>query len=786
VTDLARRSGGGARFVGQRIQRREDPRLVTGHGTYVDDIVLPGMLHGAFVRSNVARGTIASLDVSAARKLDGVVAVFTAADLNPRVHASWVDFSGPPGEVPTTPFRALAEGDVRFVGDPIALVIAESRYVAEDACELVEVDIDPQPAVLDMDEARADGAEAVHPELGTNVANIVPPVDDPELDRIFSEAPHIVTETFYQHRYLCVPMETRGVVADWDPYRGEMVVWLSTQGAHGARGFVARACDLPENQVRVIMKDVGGGFGQKMFMIPEELDAVLASRLLGRPVKWIEDRRENLMSGLHAREDRVTVSFAVDDDARILGVRAEHLENAGSFAAAGSSSIGFVGMLFPGPYRIPRVGYSATAVYTNTGGRCSYRGPWMIETVVREQMMDVVAREIGLDPLEFRRRNVVRAADLPYTTAAGLVYDSISAAESLEQAAQMVDYDGFRQMQAKARQDGRLLGLGLSLYVEPSGIAMGSLASEAATIRVSVNGQVQVAMSSGSHGQSVETTVAQVVADYLGIDMDDVTVTQGDTAAAPYGAGTGGSRSAVLCSGAARKASLEIRNKMIDIAAHALEAAPEDLDIDHGFVSVAGSPSRGISLAEVAQMAYLRHDTLPPGMGPGLEASARYTPSSPITWSNSCHACVCEVDEVTGGVRLMRYIVSEDCGVMINPTVVEGQIAGGVAQGIGGVLYERMAYDDTGNPLSTTFVDYLLPTATEVPIIEYGHIETPALTNPGGHKGMGEGGAIGSPPAVANAIADALAHLGARVNRQPLGPADVVAAIEAANGGSYR
>ena len=343
----------------------------------------------------------------------------------------------------------------------------------------------------------------------------------------------------------------------------------------------------------------------------------------------------------------------------------------------------------------------------------------------------------------------------------------------------MIDYDGFRKLQAEAFNEGRLLGLGLSLYVEPSGIAMGSLATEAATIQVSVNGQVQVAMSSGSHGQSVETTVAQVVADELGVAIDNVTVSQGDTAASPYGAGTGGSRSAVICSGAAREASLQIRTKILEIAAHALEAAPEDLVVEGGRISVLGTPTRGLDISEVAQMAYIRPETLPAGTSPGLEASARYTPDAPITWSNSCHACICEVDEVTGRVTLQRYVVSEDCGVMINPTVVEGQIAGGVVQGIGGVLYEHMAYDDAGNPLSTTFVDYLLPTAAEVPLIEYGHIETPAPTNPGGYKGMGEGGAIGSPPAVINAVADALAQIGATVTCQPLGPAEVAAAIAA-------
>jgi carbon-monoxide dehydrogenase large subunit len=401
----------------------------------------------------------------------------------------------------------------------------------------------------------------------------------------------------------------------------------------------------------------------------------------------------------------------------------------------------------------------------------------MMETVVREQMMDVAAREIGLDPLEFRRINVISDDDLPYKTAAGLMYDGVSISASLEQAADMVDYETFRAEQAAARDEGRLLGLGFGLYVEPSGLAVGSLASEAAIVSISVTGHVQALMSSASHGQSVETTVAQVVADQLGVGLDDVTVLQGDTAATPAGPGTGGSRSAVLVSGAATEAAGQVRTKVLAIAAHVLEAAPEDLEIADGRVNVRGTPALAVTITDIARIAYTDPGRLPRGMAMGLEAHTRYTPSAPFTWSNSCHACVCEVDVVTGAVAIRRFVVSEDCGVMINPDVVEGQIAGGVVQGIGGVLYEHMAYDEAGNPLSTTFVDYLLPTAAEVPIIEYGHIETPAPTNPGGYKGMGEGGAIGSPPAVINAVADALAHLGARVNCQPLSPAAVVAAI---------
>ena len=383
---------------------------------------------------------------------------------------------------------------------------------------------------------------------------------------------------------------------------------------------------------------------------------------------------------------------------------------------------------------------------------------------------------MGLDPLEFRQRNVVREEDLPYRTATGLVYDQMTAAANLEQAAEIVGYARFRQQQKAWREQGRLLGIGVSLLTEPSAIAMGWQSTEAATVRMGPNGQVDVVTSSASHGQSLETTIAQVVADELGLKMDNVRVLQGDTASTPAGSGTGGSRSAVLCSGAAREAAQQVRNQMINIAAHRLEAAPEDLEIVDSRIQVAGTPSRGMAIESVAWRAYSYPEALPPGQPPGLEGQSRYKPSSMFTWSNACHICVCEVDPATGVVAMLRYVVSEDCGVMINPTVVEGQIAGGVVQGIGGVLYEHIKYDDDGNPLATTFVDYLLPTTTEVPPIEFGHIEIPG-PGPGGYKGAGEGGAIGSVPAVINAVNDALAPLGVTITRLPASPASIAALL---------
>jgi carbon-monoxide dehydrogenase large subunit len=772
---------GSARFVGQSVVRREDPRFLAGHGRYVDDVVLPGMLHAAFVRSPVARGRIVEIDTTAARELEGVVAVFTATDLEVPEERT------PAGlglAASASPYRPLAVGDVRFVGDPVAIVIASSRYVAEDACDLVDLVLDPMPAVLDLELATTDDSPLVHPELGTNVATAITPTPDPELDEIFGAATHVVTSTFRQCRATNAPMETRGLIAQWDTYNRDMCLWSATQVPHGLRAYCAQLLGVSENRVRVMATDVGGGFGQKIRPYRDEAAVMLAGHRLGRPVKWIEDRHENLTASNQAREEYATVSMALDADGLIQGMRVTFVEEVGAFPLSTTGAMGqFVGAMMPGPYKVPKASFTARAVYTNRCGKAPYRGPWLMETVAREQMMDHVAREIGLDPLELRRRNVVRDADLPYTTATGMVYDQMTTAESLEQAAEMLDYPAFRAEQARARESGRLLGVGLSLYVEPSGAApMGPMSSEQATIRIEPDGRVNVLMGTASTGNSVETTMVQIVADHLGCAIEDVVLQHGDTAVSPVGNGTGGSRYGPVFGGAARQASLDLREKVLEIAAHTMEAAVEDLEMANSVISVRGIPARGVPLAQIAATAYTNPAALPPGMTAELEATARFRPSTTFTWSNACHVCTCEVDPLTGAVTLLRFIVSEDCGPMINPMVVEGQIDGGVVQGIAGVLLEHMVYDEHGNPLTTTFLDYLLPTAADVPMIEHGHIQTSAPSGGGGYKGMGEGGAIGAPAAVANAIADALAPLGVSVTDFPLGPSEVFALIRAADG----
>lgn len=768
--------GGGARFVGQRVARKEDLRFLTGHGTFVDDVVVPGTLHAAFVRSDAARGRIVSIDASEATTIPGVRAVYTVGDLAPLVQDYLVDDEHDAGR----PWRILADGDVRCVGEPVVMVVADSRYLAEDGVQAVVVDIDPEKPLVDYAEALAEGAPLVHPDRDSNLLTAMPAPENPELEAVLESAPLVITETFRQHRYAAVPMETRGVLAAWDGYREELTVWLSTQGPHGARSMFARLLGLDDSRVRVIMPDVGGSFGLKMNARSEELAAVLASFKLSRPVKWIQDRHENLMADEHPREDLATITVATDEEGQLLAEKAHFVESLGAFPAAMSSASILSTMIFPGPYRVPLFAAGAEAVLTNLMGRGSYRGPWMFETVAREQMMDCVAARLGIDPLELRRRNVVRAEDLPYTMATGVVLDQITAAETLDQAAEVIGYEQWRQQQKAARGEGRLVGIGMSLMVEPTAMAFGWMSSDAATVRVGRNGNVDVYASTASHGQSYETTIAQVVADELGVDLENVRVIQGgDTAATPLGPGTGGSRSMIPIT-AARMACREIRSRLLAIVAKTLEASEEDLEIVGGRVQVAGTPTRGMAISEVAAIAYTQPASLPEGIPPGLEAQSRFSPNTFTTWSNACHMCAVEIDPDTGSVTILRYVVSEDCGVMINPNVVEGQIAGGVVQGIGGVLYEHLKYDESGNPLATTFLDYLLPTTTEVPDIECAHIETPAPTNPGGHKGLGEGGAIGAPPAVINAVADALRHLGVQIRSQPLGPADIIQLIEAA------
>jgi carbon-monoxide dehydrogenase large subunit len=766
---------GAARYAGARVPRVEDARLLTGRGVFVDDVALPGMLHACFARSPFARAAVRGIDTSAAAALPGVHCVLTAANLNPGVHEQWHTSIGP--QSPETPRPPLAEDEVRFVGDPVALVVGESRYVAEDAADLVVVDYEPLPPVVEY--TTAGSAEAlVHAAHGSNVIGRVPGRRTEALEEAFASAAHVARETIRQQGYAAVPIECRGIVVDAGSVTGELTIYAATQAPHEWRLFCARLLGIPEHRIRVVARDTGGGFGQKVMVQREDMCVMLAAPLLGAPLKWIEDRRENLLAGGKSRHEQADARLAFDADGTILAADIDFVSDSGAYPTPWPvTTAAVVGMLFPGPYRVPVASFTAETMYTNTAGRSAYRGPWQFETLAREVLLDIAARDMGIDPVELRRRNLVRRDELPYANPLGMTYDSISPRETLEQAVGMLDYDAFRAEQAEARAQGRYLGVGLSTYVEPSTPGYGYYATEAATIRIEPSGTVSVHVAGGSSGNSIETTVVQLTADALGVPVDDIAIVQGDTAVTGFGAGTAGSRSGSMTAGAVRETAVVLRERIAAIVAAKLEASPDDIVLADGRASVRGTPSAGMSLADVAALAYFDPHGLPPGVPAGLEASARYTAEVRSIWVNATHLCTCEVDVATGEVRILRYIVSEDCGPMINPNVVEGQIAGGAVQGIGGALYEHLVYDGDGNPLATTLMDYLVPTAAEVPTIEYGHVETPS-PGPGGYKGVGEGGAIGAPPAVVNAVADALSPFGVRVTDLPLSPSALVGLLD--------
>jgi carbon-monoxide dehydrogenase large subunit len=764
-------SEGATRYAGARVNRVEDARLLTGHGTYVDDIRLPGILHVCFVRSPFPRAAIRGIDTAAARAAPGVHHVFTADDLNPDVKEQWHTSLGPDG--PETPRPPLADTEVRFVGDPVAMVVAESRYLAEDAAELVDVDYEPLPAVVDY--AAADDAGAlVHEAHGSNVIGGLGAPSSADLEDAFASAAHVVRETIWSQPYVPAPMEGRALLVDYSPGTGDFTIYSATQSPHEVRMFCARLLGVPEQRIRVVMRDTGGGFGQKIMVQRDEMCVMLAARKVDGPLKWVEDRSENLTAAGQSRHEHADVALAFDADGAIRGARIDFVSDCGAYPTpwpVGSTMV--VGSLFPGPYRVPLAGFTTKTMYSNRVGRSAYRGPWAFESLAREVLLDIAARRMGTNPIELRRRNLLRRDEFPYVNANGMPFDSITPLETFEQALAMLDYDAFRAEQAAARATGRHLGVGVSTYVEPSTPGFGYYATEAATIRVEPSGAVNVYIAGGSTGNSIETTVVQLTADALGVDIDDVATIQGDTALTGFGGGAAGSRSASMTAGAVRETATILRERIRALAAHKLEASVDDIELAGSRARVRGSPSIGVSLAELARFAYFDPYSLPPGMPAGLEATARYTAETRYIWVNATHLCTCGVDVSTGEVQILRYIVSEDCGPMINPNVVEGQIAGGAVQGIGGALYEHLAYDDAGNPVTTTFMDYLVPTAAEAPVIEYGHIETPS-PGPGGYKGVGEGGAIGAPPAVVNAVADALSPFGVTITRLPLTPSAIL------------
>jgi len=768
------------RYTGASIKRSEDPRILTGAGRYVDDIKLPGMLHAAFVRSPLAHARVVSVDVSAARALPGVVAVFTGAELEE------ITVPGPDalmaligGDGPTPEFTLLATDKVRFAGDPVAIVIAESRYLAEDGCELVEVDYDDLPPVTNASFALDPSSPPLFANLGDNIALPHSRNESGDVAATFAEADRIFDFRIGVHRHQNVPMEGRGCVASYDADRDFMTVHAATQSVHVSKIAVAMRLGMEQDKVRVVAGDIGGSFGLKIGASREELAAAAASRALRRPVKWVEDRGENLTTSGQAREESFDVRAAVSNDGDLLGLDVKMVIDTGSYPSLGVTVPETVEAMLPGPYKLAALGFESTGVTTNKASYVAYRGPWASETFVRERILDLIAKDLGLDPLEIRLRNVAPRTDPPAVMITGRPLVGVTSRESLERIAQLVDFPAFRRRQAEARAQGRYLGIGMATFIEAApgprepGGPSGPLGTESMRLRLEEDGIVALFTGQMPHGQSHQTTLAQIAADEFGVPFEQVRVVVGDTNVVPFGL-TGGSRSATMTGGVALHGARELKAKVLDFASHLMEASVRDLQITDGYVGVRGDPASAIGVGEVARRA--ASGEFGPDVDANLEVEAAFD-GGEGGWSGGTHCAIVEVDVETGLVAVERYVVAEDCGALINPAVVDGQIRGGVAQGIGAVLLERTAYDEDGNCQSATFMDYLVPTACDIPRIEIEHLETVALDADVNFRGVGEGGMIVAPPTMVNAIEDALSPFGVRIYEQHLPPARILELI---------
>jgi aerobic carbon-monoxide dehydrogenase large subunit len=765
--------------------RVEDPRMLTGRGRYVDDVVLPGMLHAAFFRSQVPHGVLRSVDVSEARRLPGVVAVYTGEDIRRLTTAAQAGAVSGVNKMPgmnSPSFHCLATDKVRHVGDPIALVVAESRYVAEDALELIVEDIDMLEPIVTYDDALDATKPSVFDELGDNVF-LTAEMDFGDIAAAFAEADRVVRATINVHRHQAVPMECRGLIASWDAGAEQLTIHASTQSPHMLRMVLPAQVGIPMEHIRVLAGDVGGAFGLKNSVTREDVAIVAAAKNLGRPVKWIEDRLEHLATAGQAREDMAELEAAVTADGVVLGVRMDVKVNMGAYPSdpfPGSIVALTIILSFQGPTRLGALAASAAALFSNKGTYVSYRGPWATADFLRERLLDIVAGELGLDALEVRRRNYVVRDEPPLAMLSGQPFVGVTTRESLEQAARVMDWDGFRQRQQAARADGRYLGIGIASYLEAApgpnvpGREAGVMGSETTDLWVESDGKLVIVTRQQPHGQGHETTLAQVAADEFGVPVEDVTVRYGDTNITPVAiVSTGGSRSATMASGAVLHASRQLREKVLSIAADVLEASVADLELDGGVVWVKGSPTVTLTLAELHRVVSEEPERLGPETDRALTVTHSFDGGSP-GWSGGTHCCIVEVDIETGLVEFERYVVIEDCGVPINPAIVEGQVRGGVAQGIGAVLLEHAAYDEDGQYVAASFMDYLLPTTTVVPRIEVHHVQTIATDPDVNFRGVGEGGMIIAPSAVVNAIEDALAPFGVRVREQHLPPSRIL------------
>jgi carbon-monoxide dehydrogenase large subunit len=749
-----------------------------GRGGFLDDIPLPGLVHAAFVRSEHAHATLRRVDPAAARALSGVEMVLTGHDLD-GVVAPLVPRLEAPGFTATA-WPALPTTRVRFVGEAVAVVAGSTPYAAVDGGALVRVEYDPLPAVPDVDTALDPRAPRLHPGHGSNIL-FERRGSRGDVDGGFAAAAVVIRETFTHARCSAAPLEGRGLIARWEG--DTLTLWTGSQVPHVFRTGLARAFGLPAARVRVIVPDTGGGFGQKMHVMPEDLAVAALARRTGRPVKWIETRRENLAAAAHAREARVEIEAAADATGVLLALRARLWSDAGAYhvypLTAALEPLGTASIL-PGPYRTPAYAFQLTAVATTKPPLGAYRGVGMtMGAFVMERTLDLLADRLDLDPAEIRRRNLIPRDAYPFTSASGFVYDSGDYPQALERALTLAGYDRLTREREAGRARGRLLGVGLACYTEYTGIGPETYRQrgmtdvpghEAARVEMAADGRVTCSVSFPSQGQGHATTIAQLVADQLGVALEAVTVRQLDTDTAPGGTGTFASRGAIAQSGAAGAAAGTVRRKLLAIAGGLLEASPADLELRDGRVSVRGMPDRGVPVTEVARLACAPPPGgLPEGVEPGLEATQSFDPPGP-TFSGAVHVAGVEVEPDTGRVTVRAYTVVEDCGPVINPMIVEGQIHGAVAQGIGEALGERLVYDESGQLATGTLMDYALPVAGALPFFAIGHLETPSPLTPGGYKGMGEGGTIGAPAAIANAVADAVKPLGVAITALPILP----------------
>jgi carbon-monoxide dehydrogenase large subunit len=688
------------------------------------------------------------------------------------------------------PFDALATDKVRFVGDPIALVVAESRHIAEDACELIVEDYNLLEPVVTYEDALDPSRPPIFDELGDNIA-FTTEMAIGDIDGVFARADRVVEATISVHRHQNVPMEGRGSIVSWDPVAAQLTVHASTQSPHMIRMLLAPRIGIPMEKIRVLAGDVGGAFGLKGALFREDIALAVASMDLGRPVKWIEDRLEHMSSSGQAREEMADLQAAVTDDGQLLGVKMDAKLNAGAYPCdpfPGPMIINAVVGSFQGPTRIEAIAATSTAVFSNKATYVAYRGPWATGDFLRERFLDIVGRQLGIDPLEIRRRNYVTRGEPPLAMLTGQPFTGVTTRESVEQAAELADWDGFRARQSAARAEGRYLGLGLASYLEAApgpltpgveDIARSIMGDQVTHMSLESGGKVAIITQQQPHGQGHETTLAQVAADELGVALEDISVRYGDTDITPPTlVATGGSRAATMANGAVLHASRQLRTEILSLAADLLEASPHDLEITAGVVGVRGSPAITIPLAEIARIVEEEPERVPPGSDSRLRVTRTYD-GGMGGWSGGTHCCFVDVDVETGLVRIERYVVVEDCGDPVNPAIVEGQVRGAIAQAIGAVLLEHSAYGEDGQFLAATFMDYLLPTTTVVPNLEIHHLDTIRLDPDVNFRGVGEGGMIVAPAAIANAIEDALAPLGVQVREQHLPPARILDLLDA-------